>query len=97
MRHGLSIVHGAWVPAFAGTTTVESRTLLPEQRQRLFGQHATGDRDRGKALLLRNLRARHHDLIDLGGELRHRRVGQRVLYLGEWVLTWLAGVGGEHV
>jgi hypothetical protein len=31
------------------------------------------------------------------GELRHRRVGQRVLYLGEWVLTWLAGVGGEHV
>jgi hypothetical protein len=23
------------------------------------------------------------------GELRYRRVGRRVLYLGRWVLTWL--------
>jgi hypothetical protein len=29
------------------------------------------------------------------GRLRYRRIGQRVYYLGQWVLAWLAEEGSE--
>jgi hypothetical protein len=30
------------------------------------------------------------------GRLRCRRVGQRMYYLGRWILAWLAGEGADH-
>src|SRR5688572_23746354 len=44
--------------------------LVLEQRHRLVRQHAPGDGDRGKFGGRSDVRARRHDLVDAGGELR---------------------------